>query len=211
MKDTGISGNLKAIQQSFDNDPAKLTMVRAQQPIPEAILDTCWERAEKLMPHGLLRPHNDSDTVQLDAAKQPTSWIFLKNADHAAYEKEYLPSLRIVTHGSRQVVCAHYTDLCDWMIGTAAVPAGALPSPNKVKNHFKAMSKENFENYVRLGFDLFTATVGPGEAVYLPPMMVFAERSLGEASLVGFRFVPSILCPQSHTRLEKGSGIIKMT
>ena len=210
MKDPIIMNNLGAMRKGFDEDPAKLTMVRAQQPLPSSMLDTCMARGEELFPGYRVAQHGEPCTVQLDEAKKPAQWVFLKNADHAAYEKDYLPTIRLLAHGSRQILCVNYMDVCDFMIGTGALGAAVPPSPVKAKNYFKSMAKDTLEAFVRSGFAIYTATLGPGEALYMPPMMIFAERSIGDDHLIGLRFTPTVLNAASLKHLQRGSAREKL-
>lgn len=126
----------------------------------------------------------------------------IKNQHHAAYEREYMPTLRMIAEGSRQVVCAHFDEIALFMLATGAVALGGSISPARAKGFFKSMTKDAFESYTRSGHSLYTATMGSGEAMYMPAAMVFAERSQGTRSLVGFRWVASAIGSRAALRFR---------
>lgn len=70
-----LAAAVQSFAEAFDADPAKVTMLRAQQPVPSPIVDVTNSRGERLLPNGLVRAHGAPESMHLDDLMAPRSSV----------------------------------------------------------------------------------------------------------------------------------------
>ena len=112
---------------------------------------------------------------------QPASFAVSAGAETASAEVGHLASVRLQTEGTREVLCVSSTGLWNHLN-----KPGVTMSIDTLCSWLKAASQEDLQGLRDGGNEIFCATLGPMDALYLPAAHVFVE-SVGRADCIGAR------------------------
>ena len=113
-----------------------------------------------------------------------------------------MASIRLQISGTRTIAMAKTADLISFYAKRFTEDERAKGFDLKdVFTFFRNMSAEVVSQYVeQASLQLWTCTLGAGDALWIPAGMVMAERAVGEADVSGFRL--ACLCPGHRARVK---------
>ena len=192
-----------AFINKFDNSDQKKSQGRAQQPIRDEVLE---KRVRDFMK--TLLPNDAHMNITADGwerMKKAAFFAVAQNNSRTYFEPEGVAAIRLQCLGTRSVLMAPVDAVHDLMM--SSLPEGEKPqaSTNSMKQYEDFVKKINKGDLTKLAPSLFTTTVGPYSAIYVPMGWVVSERVMNGMDVVGFRmpvFSRTVFDSKMLTRLS---------
>ncbi|MCP4243680.1 MAG: hypothetical protein GY772_24260 [bacterium] len=99
--------------------------------------------------------------------------------------------MRLAFAGSRHVVLAPAAQVAAYATEQSMGTPGES-TQQACRTFFRAGTKAHFEKFVQAKNDLWSVTLGKGDFLFIPARFAFAEQTLGDTDVVGFRAVPLV-------------------
>jgi hypothetical protein len=127
----------------------------------------------------------DEEKALLAPVLLPVIFGISSNFESVANEKDHLACCRLGLIGTRQVVVTSTSVLLDCMRSAGAKQDDL--NPPKAWHFLKSASDDVLKNYIATTGCLWSATLGAGDALFLPTGWTQAERVLQNVDFVGVR------------------------
>ena len=115
---------------------------------------------------------------------KPALFAIAGNKEMSGTEAGHVGSLRLLSLGSRVMTCASFLDIAS-ALKEAAKDASSV-TPKMVHEFIAGRGSVTFSKAFVRSHSVFHFTVGPGDALYMPPCFAYAEKTL-TSDAVGLR------------------------
>ena len=181
--DSPLAQTAEKLAERFKTDPARKSPGRAQRKVSEDAATQLKALTSQIFGDKLFQKYPAS----VCEAVPDIVFAVAKNQKVCGAEANFLGTLRLGTHGTRQMILAHVNEL---RIHLESEQVGTEVQMSKIYNALGNLTPSWAKAYTCGSKRLLYASMGPRDALYLPDGWAFCEI-IGGQDYVGFRQLAS--------------------
>ncbi len=183
------------------------SLARSESALPEAarkpLVDFCGEHFPETVRIAYGGESTDGDVEVLKAILGPRLYAIKKKELTFAHEKFCLPCFRLNSEGTRTIALTSFKSLSDYLSfasGSVVKIADGVATRHRCANFLKNVRADGLEKYTQAGGILWAGTAGPGDLLYVPAGMFFAEKVTDAGTAAGIRAPLLVSCDTAGTK-----------